>query len=49
MEDAVARIKERKMGRLFENVTMDIQAERRNTVEAQAERDLARQERNVAR
>ncbi|MCM1119025.1 MAG: hypothetical protein NC543_06660 [bacterium] len=37
VEDAVARIKERKMGRLFENVTMDIQAERRNTAEARAE------------
>lgn len=34
------------MGRLFENVTMDIQAERRNTAEARAERDLARQERD---
>ncbi len=48
VEDVVARIKERKMGRLFENVTMDIQAERRNTAEARAERDLALQERNVA-
>ena len=47
VEDAVARIKERKMGRLFENVTMDIQAERRNTAEARAERDLARQERDI--
>ena len=37
VENAVARIKERKMGRLFENVTMDIQAERRNTAEARAE------------
>ncbi len=37
VEDAVARIKERKMGRLFENVTMDIQAERRNTAQARAE------------
>lgn len=34
------------MGRLFENVTMDIQAERRNTAQARAERDLARQERD---
>ncbi len=49
VEDAVARIKERKMGRLFENVTMDIQAERRNTAEARAERDLAIQERDLAR
>ena len=48
VEDTVARIKERKMGRLFENVTMDIQAERRNTAEARAERDLARQERDFA-
>lgn len=37
VEDAVAKVKERKMGRLFENVTMDIQAERRNTAEARAE------------
>jgi len=37
VEDVVARIKERKMGRLFENVTMDIQAERRNAAEARAE------------
>ena len=47
VEDAVARIKERKMGRLFENVTMDIQAERRNTAQARAERDLARRERDI--
>lgn len=32
-EDVVARIKERKMGRLFENVTMDIQAERRKNAQ----------------
>lgn len=32
-EDAVSKIKERKMGRLFENVKMDIQAERRKTAE----------------
>ena len=37
VEDAVAKIKERKMGRLFENVTMDIQAERRHTQEAREE------------
>jgi len=49
VEDAVARIKERKMGRLFENVTMDIQAERHNTAEARAERDLARQERDLTK
>lgn len=44
VEDAVARIKERKMGRLFENVTMDIQAERRNATEARAELNAARKE-----
>ena len=44
VEDAVARIKERKMGRLFENVTMDIQAERRNAAEARAELNAARKE-----
>lgn len=44
VENAVARIKERKMGRLFENVTMDIQAERRNAAEARAELNAARKE-----
>ena len=44
VEDAVARIKERKMGRLFENVTMDIQAERRSAAEARAELNAARKE-----
>lgn len=44
VEDAVARIKERKMGRLFENVKMDIQAERRNAAEARAELNVARKE-----
>lgn len=54
VEETVARIKERKMGRLFENVTMDIQAERRNTAEARAELkavcqklDTMRQEMNL--
>lgn len=47
VEDAVARIKERKMGRLFENVTMDIQAERRNAEEARAELNAARKELNA--
>lgn len=44
-EDAVAKIKERKMGRLFENVTMDIQAERRKNAEAleKAKRETQRQ------
>ena len=32
------------MGRLFENVTMDIQAERRNATEARAELNAARKE-----
>lgn len=36
-EDAVAKIKERKMGRLFENVTMDIQAERRKAAQEVAQ------------
>ena len=54
VEETVARIKERKMGRLFENVTMDIQAERRNTAQARAELkavcqklDTMRQEMNL--
>lgn len=37
VEGAVAKIKERKMGKLFENVKMDIQAERRNAAEAREE------------
>ena len=40
MEDAVAKIKEHKMGRMFENVMMDIQAERRNMAAMQVERDI---------
>ena len=44
VEDAVAKIKERKMGRLFENVTMDIQAERRQTQEAREEARKAQEE-----
>lgn len=34
-ESAVSKIKERKMSMLFENVTMDIQAERRNRAKAE--------------
>ena len=34
-EDVVSRIKERKMSKLFENVKMDIQAERRERAEAE--------------
>ena len=34
-EDVVSRIKERKMAKLFENVKMDIQAERRERAEAE--------------
>ena len=41
-EDAVAKIRERKMGKLFENVTMDIQTERRSAAEARAELNAAR-------
>ena len=36
-EDAVAKIKERKMGRLFENITIDFQAEKRKAEEARKE------------
>lgn len=43
-EDVVSRIKERKMARLFENVKMDIQAERRATAEAQREAEEAQRE-----
>ncbi len=34
-EDVVSRIKERKMAKLFENVKMDIQAERRERAEVE--------------
>lgn len=44
VENAVAKIKERKMGRLFANVTMDIQAERRNAAEARKELEAARRQ-----
>ena len=37
VEGMVAKIKERKMGRLFENVTFDFQAERRNMEKAREE------------
>lgn len=40
-EDVVSRIKERKMARLFENVKMDIQAERRERAEAERRLDDA--------
>lgn len=38
MQECVSRVKERRMGYLFENIEkMDIQAERRNTAQARAE------------
>lgn len=38
MQECVSRVRERRMGYLFENIEkMDIQAERRNTAEARAE------------
>jgi len=43
-EDVVSRIKERKMARLFENVKMDIQAERRKAAEAERKLEMARSE-----
>lgn len=48
-EDAVAKIKERKMGRLFENITMDIQAERRKNAETQGALKAAQQEVDIYR
>lgn len=43
-ETAVSKIKERKMARLFENVKMDIQAERREAEEARREAEEAQRE-----
>lgn len=43
-EAVVSRIKEKKMARLFENVTMDIQAERRMAKEARREAEEAQRE-----
>ncbi|MCI8383212.1 MAG: hypothetical protein HFI07_15805 [Lachnospiraceae bacterium] len=43
-EGVVSRIKERKMARLFENVKMDIQAERRKAAEAERKLEMVRSE-----
>lgn len=45
MQECVSRVKERRMGYLFENIEkMDIQAERRNTAQARAEAQRVREE-----
>ena len=45
MQECVSRVKERRMGYLFENIEkMDIQAERRNTAQARAEAQRAQEE-----
>lgn len=44
MENAVSKIKERKMGRLFEGVTFDFQAARKELEEAAAEAKAEREE-----
>lgn len=45
MQECVSRVRERRMGYLFENIEkMDIQAERRNTAEARAEAQKAQEE-----
>ncbi len=43
-EGVVSRIKERKMARLFENVKIDIQAERRKAAEAERKLEMVRSE-----
>lgn len=49
MQECVARVRERRMGYLFENIEkMDIQAERRNTAEARMEAKRAQEEAKVA-
>lgn len=51
VEETVTRIKERKMGMLFENIQMNFQEEKRKTAEAQAELqatlEAAQQEQNI--
>lgn len=50
MQECVSRVRERRMGYLFENIEkMDIQAERRNTAEARAEAQRAQEEVKRAR
>lgn len=50
MQECVSRVRERRMGYLFENIEkMDIQAERRNTAEARAEARKAQEEAKRAR
>jgi len=50
MQECVAKVKERRMGYLFENIEkMDIQAERRNTAEARREAQRAREEAREAK
>lgn len=50
MQECVSRVRERRMGYLFENIEkMDIQAERRNTAEARAEAQKAQEEAKRAR
>lgn len=45
MQECVSRVRERRMGYLFENIEkMDIQAERRNTAEARAEVERVKRE-----
>ncbi len=45
MQECVSRVRERRMGYLFENIEkMDIQAERRNTTEARKEAQKAKEE-----
>lgn len=45
IQECVAKVRERRMGYLFENIEkMDIQAERRNTAEARLEAQKAREE-----
>lgn len=48
MQECVSRVRERRMGYLFENIEkMDIQAERRNTAQARLEAQKAREEARV--
>lgn len=50
MQECVSRVRERRMGYLFENIEkMDIQAERHNTAEARAEARKAQEEAKRAR